>query len=139
MKMKLRMDLSCQISLPISLTISSSDHHLLLSNQQTHIKPIKQTETWHEIELKIKSQLNWLMKIKSDQIINHHPSSQNYIIKLEIWNQKSNERNFDPTNHHKIPKHDKWDGNEEILSSNSSQTFQSFKISLIFPNNLSRS
>ena len=43
---------------------------------------------------------------KSDQIITHHPSSQNHIIKLERLNQKSNERNFDPTNHHKIPKHD---------------------------------
>jgi len=52
---------------------------------------------------------------KSDQILTHHPSSQNHIIKLERLNQKSNERNFDPTNHHKIPKHDYLKNEMEIM------------------------
>jgi len=73
---------------------------------------------------------------KLDQIITHNPSSQNHIIssnwRYEIRNQMK--RNFDPINHHKIPKHDYLINEMEImrfLSPNSSQTFQSFKISLI--------
>ena len=73
--MKLRMNLSSQISLPISLTIFSSHHHLLLSNQQTHIKSIKQTENENKVENEISIE-SVNENHKSDQITTHNPSSQ---------------------------------------------------------------
>jgi len=46
--------------------------------------------TWNKLEDEISIELV-NENHKSDQIITHNPSSQNHIIKLERWNQKSNE------------------------------------------------
>jgi len=55
----------------------------------------------------MKSQLNWVMKIINQiKLLIHHPSSQNHIINWRDEIRYQNKRNFDPTNHHKLPKHD---------------------------------
>ena len=79
------MDLSFQISLPISHTIFSSDKHLLLSNQSNTHQTNQTDRKLHKVEDEISIELV-NENHKSDQIITHHPKSYHKIgeIKSEI-------------------------------------------------------
>ena len=61
-------------------SLSPFSHQITISSYPTNTHQTNQTDRkWHEIRFKMKSQLNWWIKIRS----HYNSSSQNHIIKLE--------------------------------------------------------